>query len=165
MITGMDQLETEIMRMGVDCKFPVHVGTVTIMMRPLSSAEMVECYGQVAAHISTLPKSHQTEVAENTWRAREFLKKASSPYGLYAPQITDSHLDRMTNKQVMAVYKEWLSIEERVNPDIETIPEERLKLLVETVKKNPKEDWESHLTELSFGQLVKVALYSLTQGD
>lgn len=160
-----DNFELEIMRMGVDCRFPVQFGSIKLMMRPLSSAEMVECYGQVAAHMETLPKSHRTDIAENTLRAREFLKRASSPFDQYLPQITDAHLDKMTNKQVMAVYREWTSIEERVNPDIETIPEERLKDLVDTIKKNPKEDWAFQLTELSFGQLLRVALYSLTNGD
>lgn len=160
-----DQFEAEIMRMGVDCRFPIKFGEIKIMMRPLASAEMVECYGQVAQHLESLPKSHRNDVAENTLRAREFLKKASSPFDTYAPQITDAHLDKMTNKQIMAVYREWLSIEERVNPDIETIPEDRLKDLVETIKKNPQEDWASQLTELSFGQLLRVALFSLTKGD
>lgn len=152
--------------MGVDCQFPVRFGEITLMMRPLASSEMIECYGHVAAYMESLPKAHRTDIAENTWRAREFLKRASSPYGQYVPQITDEHLNRMTNKQIMAVYREWVSIEERVNPDIETIPEERLKDLVETIKKNPSEDWASQLTELSFGQLVRVAQYSLlTKGD
>lgn len=162
---SVDKFEVEIMRMGVDCKFPVRFGDFSIMMRPLSSAEMVECHSKVAAHMETLPKSHRNDIAENTFRAREFLKQASSPYGQYLPQILDGHLDRMTNKQIMAIYKEWLSIEERVNPDIEEITEERLKDLVDMVKKNPKEDWVSQLTELSFGQLVRVAHYSLTHAE
>lgn len=160
-----DPFELEIMRAGVDYRFAVQFGSVKLMLRPLASSEMVEAYGQVAQYMASLPDAQRTEVAENTWRAREFLKRASSQYGQSLGQITDVHLNAMTNKQIMALYREWLAIEDRINPDIEDIPAERLELLVETIKKNPKEDWGSQLTELSFGVLLKVALFSLTPRD
>lgn len=161
-----DELEIEIMRMGVEATFPVKFGPITILMRPLSNSEMVSCYSNAAEYVRTLPKAQQTELTENTWRAREFLKQSSKPFGTELPKLTDFHLDKMTNGQIMSLYKEWMAITERVNPDIQNISDERLKLIVETVKKNlPAEELGSLLTELSFGELRSLAHYLLTNGD
>lgn len=162
---GADRLELEIMRLGVSHSFPVKIGNMTISMRPLSSMEMVACHSAVENHLSNLPVSHRSEVARNTHLAREFIKKASSPFETYAPQITDSHLDKMTNGQVMAVYKDWLAISDKVNPELEKLTEEQLRELVDHVKKNKPDDLLSQLTELSFGQLASLVQFLLTKGD
>lgn len=160
--TGQDKLEMEILRLGVDHSFPVKIGSIQISMRPLSSMEMVSCYGQVEQHLSTLPQSQRTDIARHTYMAREFLKKASSPFDQYIPQVTDSHLDKMTNGQIMALYKEWQAITDKVNPDIEKLSEDQLKEIVDDVKKNRPDDLDLQLTELSFGQLKSLVVYLLT---
>lgn len=162
---GTDELHLEIMRLGVDHKFPVKIGKVQIYLRPLSNSEMVDGHAAVSAHLERLPSAHRTKVMEDTLLAREFLKKASSPFGEYRPQLTDPYLDCMTVDQLMAVYKEWLSITDRINPQLEKIDPELLHELVDSLKKNKPEDILLPLTELSFGQLTSLVAYLLTKGD
>lgn len=157
--------ELEAMRMGVDYTFPIKLRGFSLQMRPLSNAEMIESYGAVSDYLSKLPASYRSKVAEDNALAREFLKKASSPFGTYAPKLTDLMLDAMTTDEVMFLYREWLNVCDRVNPSLERIPQERLQALVEEVKKNPPEDLFVALTELSSGQLRNLAAYLLTKGD
>jgi hypothetical protein len=161
-----DRLEAEILRLGVDYQFEVKFGSVKVRLRPLSMNEMLECHAAVKEHVDKLPASYRTEITQNTYLAREFLKKASSPFGVFQPQITDIHLDKMTNGQVMSVYKEWLAITEKTNPDIERLDDATMKALVEDIKKNPRgDDLDSQLTELSFWQLRSLVAFLLTKGD
>jgi hypothetical protein len=115
--------------------------------------------------MSTIPQSSRTKIHEDNALAREFLKSASSPPDFYAPKLTDPILDKMTNDEIMYFYREWQSACDRVNPALERMPIEKLKELVESVKKNPPKDLDSQLIELSFGQLVSLASYLLLKDD
>ncbi len=154
--------QIEQMRMGVDYSFPVRLRHFECAMRPLSNSETVACYAAVGEHMSKLPVSHRTKLTEDNWLAREFIKKASSPYGDFAPKISDPMMDQMSNDEIMFIYREWMRICERCNPSMETLPTEKMKELVEYVKKNPPADLMYQLTELSTLELRNLAFYLLT---
>ncbi len=163
----MDKLsEIEAMRMGTEYSFPVQLRKFSINLRPISNAETMQCYGDVADYINSLSPSRRTKIEEDNALAREFLKKASSPSDQpNAPRLTDPILSAMTNDEMMYLYKEWQATCDRVNPSLEKMPIDKLKELVEDIKKNPPEDLVYQLTELSFGQLVNLATYLLTKSD
>ncbi len=157
--------QIEAMRMGVEYSFPVNLRKFTCSMRPLSNSEMTKCYGEVNSFMRTLPESKRTKVAEDSYLAREFIKHASSPFEMWAPQISDVMLDRMSNDEIMFIYKEWQAICDKVNPCLELMPTESIKELVEDIKKNTPADLDYQLTELSFGQIRSILLYLLTRSD
>lgn len=160
-----DQLEIEAMRLGVDYRFQIKLGSIPLYLRPLSNSEMMEAHSAVQEHVAALPPRQKTRLYEDNCLAREFLTRASSPFGQFAPQITKDHLDKMTMAQVMYLYKEWLAVCEKVDPQLEKIPPEKMAAIVETLKKNMPEDLDSQLTELSFGELRNLVAFLLTKGD
>jgi hypothetical protein len=153
------------MRMGVEYKFAIALRNFKVILRPLADGEVMECYGNVSEYINQIPASRRTKFVEDNAMAREFLKKASSPFEHYAPGITDPMLDQMTTDEIMYLYKEWQAVCDRVNPALENTPMDKLEELVESVKKNPPKDLRYQLTQLSFGHLVSLVHYLLTKND
>lgn len=157
--------EIEAMRMGVDYSFPIALRGFTLNVRPLANSEFTQCYSAVAEQMRRTPEHQRTKIVEDNYLAREFLKKASAEYGKYPGSLTDPILDEMTNDEIMYLYKEWLAVCDKVNPQLENMPADRIKAIVEDIKKNPRADLDSQLTELSFGQIRSILSYLLTKGD
>lgn len=163
---GHEIPQIDAMRMGVDYSFMVALRQFKVSLRPLTGLEVTNAWGAVADHLQTVPQHRRTKMLEDYWLSREILKTASSPFGpKTVPSITDPLLDAMTQDEVIALFKEWNATCDRVNPQLEIMPIEQLKDLVEEVKKNPPSDTAYQLTQLSFGQLVSLATYLLTKGD
>lgn len=161
-----DKIEQiEKMRMGVDYSFTVQLRGFDVRLRPLARSEMVKCYQNVAAYLQTIPAHRRTKIDEDNALAGEFLKLASCEYGEAVGQITEPILNQMTNDEIMFLYKEWLAICDKVNPQLEEMKSEDLQKLVEHIKKNTPEDLAFQLTELSFGQIRSLVTYLLTNGD
>lgn len=159
--------DVDAMRMGVEYTFQVSLprSARRYALRPVSNAEMMQCYHNVWEYVSKLPKTAQNKISEDHATAREILKQASSPFGTYAPTITDHILDQLTLDQVTFLYKEWLATCEKVNPNIEHMEDGQMREVVEMVKKNSPEDLDYQLTDLSFWQLRDLVRYLLTKGD
>ncbi len=153
------------MRMGVDYSFAVKLRGFTVVLRPLSNAEMMEANGNVSAIMSSKPQHLRSRISEDNELAKEYLERASSPFAVYAPVLSKPILEQMTNEEVMYFYKEWMAVVDRVNPHLEKLTADQLDTIVDAVKKNPTEDLHYQLTELSFGQLANLAHYLLTKGD
>lgn len=165
MNTGDMDNDIQAMRMGIEYSFPVRLRSFQVSLRPLANSEMIKCYQDVSVYMASIPAAARSKIAEDNALAREFLKAASSPFGQYAPRITDAMMDQMTTDEVMYLYREWLAICEKVNPSLETMPADRLKAIVDHIKKNHQADLVSQLTELSFSDLRNLAHYLLTKGD
>lgn len=157
--------QIEQMRMGVDYSFNVKLRSFSVILRPLSNAEMMEAHSAVQTIMSGKPKHLLSRISEDNELAKEYLERASSPYGKFAPALSKPMLEQMTNEEVMYFYKEWMAVVDRVNPHLEKLSVPQLEEIVHAVKKNPSEDLHYQLTELSFGQLANLALYLLTKGD
>lgn len=159
----MDNIaKMEQLRLGVYYGFKIDMKFDTYTLRPLSIAEMNKVYNEVAATLLKTPENRRTKVMEDTLLAKEIIKVATRTYGQDTGGITDGVLDQMTNDQILFMYKEWLSTCERVNPNLETMPVDAIKALVDEVKKKQPDGLESLLTELSFSQLKSITAYLLT---
>lgn len=154
--------QVEKMRMGVDYTFPVRLREFHVNLRPLSNAELMEAQAAAALTLRQMQEHRRTRITEDNELAKEYLERASSPFGTYAPVLSKPMLEQMTTEEVMFFYKEWLAVCDRVNPLLEKMPTEKLQELVDAVKKNPTADLHYQLTELSFGQLASLAFYLLT---
>lgn len=157
--------EIEAMRMGVDYSFRIALRGFSCNVRPLSNSEFTQAYASVAEYMRLVPEFRRTKLTEDNALAREFLKLATSVFGQPVGALTDPILDRMSNDEIMFLYKEWLAVCDKVNPVLERMSVENIKALVEEVKKNPPEDLAFQLTELSFSQMRNILFYLLTNGD
>lgn len=152
--------QVEAMRQGIDYRFTITLRGFSVSVRPLTSKELVQVAGNLMNYLSGLPQQHRTALAEADAHARETLKLAStSDVGRFDPQITDPMLDRMTSDEIRFLLKEYVAVCDRVNPCLEKMSDEEVKLLVEAVKKNP-----SQLTELSSWAMENVCRV-LISGD
>lgn len=89
----------------------------------------------------------------------------TSDYGANDSSITEESMKLWTSQELMYVYENYLQAIERANPSLEKMPPETLRQIVDELKKKPKEELFSHLTELSFSSLREVAESLLTQRD
>lgn len=155
---GLPQIDA--MRHGVDYKFTVRCRGFTVDLRVLTLAESTEIISSVLKYMHKLPQQAQTPAKEREAHVRETLKLAStSEMGVFDPQITDPMLDHMSLGEVDFLFKQYIIETDRVNPVLETMPDEDLRLLVDGIKKKDKP-----LIELSFSELVNVCRF-LTRGD
>lgn len=157
--------ELEKMRMGVEYSFPVKLRGFEVILRPLSNSEMMQAKSLVASAMANMKLHERSEVMEHNELAKEFLERASSPFGEFAPKLPKSLLNEFTNDELMYFYREYLAVCDRVNPALEELPQEALMEMVEMVKKNPSQEIRLGLISLSFGQLTSLALYLLINGE
>lgn len=150
------------MRAGTEYKFRLRVRDLDVRGRPLTMAEHMAIYDNVAAQLKRLPPQQQTAAREAELLASAILEKATTS----APDTTDPELTAyiigyMTPDELQFLYKQWLDESARVSPAIEDIPEKELFEMVDHVKKNG----DSALTALSRSQLCALVKYWLTLLD
>lgn len=148
--TGYEQVE--MMRQGVNYRFPVIVRGFSVSLRPLSVQEVLEVTSAVQSHFSGLPVHARNSMTEHVLFAQKCLEKASTPdVETNSPTLPEAVIQRFTTFELDYVYKEWVGGCDRCNPALEALPAQDVEALVEEVKKKP-----SDLIELSFLQLANV---------
>ena len=158
--------ELNAMRTGVAWVVPVKLREFTIRLRPLTIIEQAEVDQNVNAYMARLPVEKRVPIIEAGAKARETIKKSSTANVTAGEQgIYDAQLDQMTSDEIRYLYKQYLGHMEHVNPELETMPRERLEEIVSYLKKTPQKDLLSELTELSTVQLANVILHLLTSSD
>lgn len=146
------------MRLGVEFRWPIRIRGFEVSVRPLSMAETIEVMSRVAAEIKKSPEIYRNKVHEHALLAKEHLIMATtSQPGAGDFKLTHSVLNDFTPDELIALYKEYVSVTEKCDPSIETMPKEELERLVSALKKTPREDLDSQLTALSFLELKAVA--------
>lgn len=157
---SIEQLDA--MRLGVEYKLTIKVRGFALVVRPLSISETLEVAHEVGSVLASLPQTAQTKITEQVLIAKHTLIKASTTdVGVNDPKITHMILDRMTADEVTLLFKQFVSACDKVNPALETLPDEELKSLVDGLKKNGA----SEAIELSFLQLANIVRYLLTKND
>lgn len=148
--TGFEQVE--LMRAGVNYRFPVRVRGFSVSLRPLSIQETLDVTSQVAQHIASVPPSARNAMTEHVLFAQKTLERASTTdVDVNDPTLPEMVLSRLTPAELDLLFKEWVAGSDRCNPALEALPDEEVRALVEHVKKKP-----SDLIELSFLQLASV---------
>lgn len=158
--------ELEAMRQGVVYRFPVRVRGFEIGLRPLAISETIQVAANVVEKYKALPLPAQTGAAEHTILAKETLKYASqSDYGVGDFKLNDSVMDRWTSDELQAMFKQYVGVTDKCNPQLEVMGNERLNDIVEDLKKNSPEELRLRVIELSSLELVNLVAYLLTKGD
>lgn len=151
---GLGAIPEEIraMRDGVDYRLEIKVRKFSLFMRPLTLDESTEIAAEVIKQMKGIPESLRNSLTENVILCKETLKKAStSDVGKKDFGLTDLVLGKMTTDEVQFLHKQYLAVCDRVNPQFEEIPLERVAQMVDAIKKK-----EYHPTELSFMELAAV---------
>jgi hypothetical protein len=170
-VDRLDQLEA--MRMGTEYRFPIQIREFRLAARPLTMSETLQIAAEVQEIMSKLPQNAKNALTEHTLLAKETIKLAStSDYGANDPKITDYILDRMTPDEITHLFKQYVTGCDKVNPNLELIPADEIRGLVESIKR-PYEEKKTaeasqevglQLIELSFSQLVSVCRLLITEG-
>ena len=167
-MSDLDRIEQlDAMRVGTDYRLKVKIRGFEMYVRPLSISETIQVTANAQEKLALLPTNARNTLTEHTIIAKETLKLAStSDVGLDDIRITDLILDRMTNDEVHYLFKQYIAATDKCNPALELMDTKELKTLVSDIKKN-KQDPElvSHLTALSFSQLVSIVHHLVNQSD
>lgn len=148
------------MRLGVEWRWPIRIRGFEVMVRPLSMAETIEVMSRVAAELKRSPDLYKNRVHEHALLAKEHLILATtSQPGAGDYKLTHPVLNDFTPDEIVALYKEYVTITEKCDPSIESLPADELKRMVADLKKTSREELDSLLTALSFLQLKAVASY------
>lgn len=163
--TGLPELEA--MRLGVDYRQQLRLRGFSYSVRPLSIAEVTAVTNRVADFMDRLPPASRTAVQEHLFYARETLKTAGTPepFSTVEPRVTDYLLDRMTPEELEHLFSQYVAMTDRVNPSLETMTAEQLKLLESELLKKKAESLRSELIELSSSQQLNLLQYLLTRSD
>jgi len=165
-----DMQQIEAMRAGVSYRFPIKVRNFELDVRPLALMETVSVAQKVAEAMKGVPESARNRLTEHAFLAKFTLELAStSDVDKNDPRITSYVLDRFTNDEIMAVFKQYVSIVDRANPVLDFMSPPEMEGLIDHLKKNrtetSSEEWDSQLIELSFSQLVSLVRFYLTNDD
>lgn len=164
----LDRIEQlDAMRLGVDYRLKIKVRGFEIMVRPLAIQESLQVASSVQMELAKLPKDAVNRLTEHFILAKETLKLAStSDVDKNDPKITDYVLSRMTNDEIHFLFKQYVSVCDKVNPALETMSPEEIQILVDELKKNSsKEELDLQLIELSFSQLLSLVSHFLAKND
>lgn len=155
-----DFSDFQLMRYGVEYRFPIKCRKFEFLARPLSSLEILQINEEAAAEISKDPdsKTAGSEARIGNLLAILQLECASRPDVGEHPKVHRGFLQFCTAEELNHMFKQYVEITNRVNPDLEEMPADELRELVEMVKKKQSE--RSMLTEWSIKQLTAV-LWSL----
>lgn len=150
------------LRLGVDYSFTVKVRGLELRMRPLSISEQVGVTNDAAEEMSVKPKSAQNAMTEASLLAIRTLELASSegPNSKVLGRLQAHVLQRMTNDELMALYRAYSDGCDKLNPAMETISPDQLDELADAAKKNP-----SGLKDLPQPRLVQLVRFLLTLGE
>lgn len=152
--------DLQAMRQGIEFVFPVTCRGRTWKLRPLASLEIIQSASETADALSKLPDSQQSQVTASLLNAsHQLIKASSSDLGATDATLTQQLLERMTPDEINSIWKQYVRITDRVNPDLEEMPAERLLQLVEDLKKNSEND--SRLTDLPISHLIAVCRHLL----
>jgi DNA-directed RNA polymerase subunit F len=156
---GLPQLDA--MRQGTNYRIKIVVRQFVAYLRPLTMDETTKVVSEVAAYLSTVPQERRTPIFENGVLAKYTLKLAStSDEDKEDPQLGDLLLGKLTPDELQSIWKQYQKGLEMCDPDLEELPPEKLKEMVEDLKKNP-----STMTELSFWELGNVCRYLIQEGQ
>jgi len=155
------------MRAGVDYRHTIKLRNYHLVVRPITIMEDLEIAAEVQKLMSRMTVEYKNAKTEHAFAARETLKRASClDPEKYVPGVADPVLDKMTNDEMIALFKEYVSVTDKCNPCLELLSVDETIALVEGVKKNSNSpDLVFQLTDLSFMQLVSMVRYLVTKED
>lgn len=160
-MNGIRIEQLDAMRMGVEYKHPCKVRSFTVYLRPLTISETMEAATTTNELLEGMPEIARTRIAEHTILAKETLKRAAledPDRDISESKLSDMILNKMTNDEVHLLYKQYISVCDKVNPSLEILPQEEINKLVEQAKKNT-----TQLIDLSFLELLSLAQYLLNK--
>ena len=147
------------MRAGVDYRFKIKCRQFEVTVRPLANLEIIQAASEAADAFEKMPKNQQLSVTASLLNAMYQLEKASAKDVGEIGELTLPLMKLMTADEVNNLWKQYVRVCDKVNPDFEGMPAQELEALVEGLKKNS--DPLSTLTDLSISNLIAVCQHLL----
>jgi hypothetical protein len=146
--------QLELMRQGIEYRFPVMCRGYKVLLRPLTTLETIQATSEAAEAFQRLPATQQLSVTASLLSAMHQLEKASSKEPGVPGELSLALLQFMHSEEVNHLWKQYVRIIDKVNPSFEEMPVYELEKLVEDLKKNS--DPSSILIDLSISNLIAV---------
>lgn len=153
--------DLELMRAGVDYKFTISLRDYRVTVRPLTATEIVSAASKAAESYMKLSETERVNISASLLSAMYHLEMSSAPDVGEMGKLPFAMLQKMTPDEVNHLFKQYVRVTERVNPDFEEIPLDRVKELVSNLKKNS--DKRSPLIDISISELMAVCLSLLDE--
>lgn len=154
--------EIDAMRSGVEYRFPVVCRGMTVLMRPLTSLEIVRITQQVNAEIMAKPEVERVGILTSVMLSSAKLEVATtSDVGVDNPKLSRLIIERMTHSEITYLYKQWLAGCDKCDPALEELSTDEVNLLLEEVKKN--KDIRTALIDRSFLELANMCRLLMQQ--
>lgn len=148
------------LRLGVQFRFNVTLRGLTIPLRPLSMEETILINQRIQEQLLRTPIMATDNYYISALRAKETLQLAStSRPGETDFRITPHELNQWTGDEVNALFREYVSVTDKVNPDVDVMSVEEMEFVIDVIKKKPEAERASALTELSFSQLKAIICF------
>jgi hypothetical protein len=133
------------MRKGIQETYEIRLRGALIPVRVLTVTEMNDARREgLSAAIAI--KGDETD--KNLFQQKTILKLASTIVKGAGPMLSDKLLDMLSADELDFIYREYINIVDRVNPDMEQMTEEEFRHLVDMVKKNTMTSRECTLRQL-----------------
>lgn len=121
------------MRMGIKETYEISLRSFKVPVRVLSMDELVAVRREGIKHQALIGGD---ETDRNCYIEKTVLKLASTLTKNGAPLLMDGVLDKMTLEEISHLYGEYVKIMDDCSPELEQIPIEQFRALIDAVKKN-----------------------------
>ena len=153
-----EQDPLEMMRAGVDLRFPIRLNKFEALFRPLSNLELTIIATDTANQLRKQPELGNSRMAESVLYAIKMLSRATtpSPHKLDQVVLTEAILQELTPDELSYLNKEYQAVIERVNPALQELDSNEIENIIERLKKK-----EIRSVDLSFVCLANVCEHLL----
>lgn len=148
--------DLELMREGVDYNFEISVRKFKAWVRPLTSLEVIKATAAAAQAFDTLNEHEKLSISLSLLNAMYQLNKACEIDGVPG-KLTLPLMQHMSPDEINALWKQYVRVTDKVNPDFESVGAEKLKEWAEALKKSSEP--LSMLTDLSTSNLIALCLH------
>lgn len=159
-MSGADKIEQlELMRAGTEGRFIVKCRHYAVPMRPLTIMEETRLAVEAQVDLTKLPEPQQNRMMYDQLFTQRVLELAStSSPSTFDPKLTALVVSMMTVEEVLHLWKQYIAGKDRLNPSLEALPLDDVKLMVAELKKKP-----SAVIERSFLDLVNICQFLLNE--
>lgn len=141
----------ELMRAGVEYRFPIRLRSWEGKFRPLSNLELTQIATETAEQLRRQPELANSRMAESVLYAIKMLSLATSEPGGRDPQLTEATLQELSPDELQFLNREYQAVIERVNPCLETLSPDDVENWITDLKKK-----QIRPADLSFVSLANV---------
>ena len=152
-----------LIREGINFRFDVTIGKLTLTMRPLSTFEEEKLEMEIKEEMKSSPDDGGIKRSA-LLSVKKLCRAQTSHPNMKDWKMSEMELSNCTPAELQFIFKEYLAGCDKVNPRLESYSKAEVVKWVDVLKKNTQ-NMETTLIESSFYQLVALSLHLLTASE